>query len=83
MSDFTRVKWEADALYGDHFAVFANSHVIADCFSNEANARLIAAAPEMYELLNKAYHILGKDTEISREISECIFRADGINRKEQ
>ena len=51
MSNITPGKWEADALYGDHFAVFANSHVIADCFGNEGNARLIAAAPEMYELL--------------------------------
>ena len=51
MSEFTLGKWEADALYGDHFAVFANEHVVADCFGNEANARLIAFAPEMYELL--------------------------------
>ena len=51
MSEFTSGKWEADVLYGDHFVVFANSHMIADCFSSEANARLIAAAPEMYKLL--------------------------------
>ena len=53
MSEFTKGKWEADALYGDHFAVFANSHVIADCFGNKGNARLMAAAPELYELLKE------------------------------
>ena len=47
MSEFTKGKWEADALYGDHFAVFANEHIVADCFGNEGNARLIATAPEM------------------------------------
>ena len=83
MSDFTKGKWEAEFIYDSFWAVFANNLPVAECDNNEANARLIAEAPKMYELLNKAYHILGKDTEISREISECIFRADGINRKEQ
>lgn len=53
MSDFTPGKWEVDVLYGDHFMVFANDHVVADCFGSEANAQLIAAAPEMYEFLRE------------------------------
>ena len=47
----------------------------------EANARLIAEAPVMYELLNKTFHILGKNTAndaICREIDECLSRVDGI-----
>ncbi len=51
MSKFTEGKWEVEIIYGDHCAVFANEYLVADCFGNEANARLIAAAPEMYELL--------------------------------
>ena len=45
-----------------------------------ANVRLIAEAPVMYELLNKAFHILGKNTAndaICREIDECLSRVDG------
>ena len=46
----------------------------------QANARLIAEAPVMYDLLNKAFHILGKNTAndaICREIDECLSRVDG------
>ena len=45
-----------------------------------ANVRLIAEAPVMYELLDKAFHILGKNTAndaICREIDECLSRVDG------
>lgn len=45
-----------------------------------ANVRLIAEAPVMYELLNKAFHILGKNAAndaICREIDECLSRVDG------
>ena len=45
-----------------------------------ANVRLIAEAPVMYELLNKAFHMLGKNTAndaICREIDECLSRVDG------
>ncbi len=53
MSKFTKGTWEVEIIYGDHYTVFANEHLVADCFSNEANAQLIAAAPEMYELLKE------------------------------
>lgn len=45
-----------------------------------ANARLIAESPVMYDLLNKAFHILGKNAAndgICREIDECLSRIDG------
>ena len=80
MSNFTKGRWEADTLYGDHYVVFANDHVVADCFKNADNAQLIAEAPVMYELLNKAFHMLGKNTAndaICREIDECLSRVDG------
>ena len=57
MSEFTKGKWTAEAVYGDHWVVFDfdNERTIADCFSCEDNARLIAAALEMY---NELYEVL-------------------------
>ena len=55
MSKFTAGKWEVGEIYNKHYAVFVGTHAVADCFDNresEGNARLIAAAPEMYELLS-------------------------------
>ena len=53
MSEFTKGKWTAEAVYGDHWVVFDfdDERTIADCFSSENNARLIATAPEMYRIL--------------------------------
>ena len=51
MSEFTAGKWEVEMVYGDHPIVTVERRIVADCFNNEANARLIAAAPEMYRLL--------------------------------
>ena len=51
MSEFTKGKWEVEAVYGDHSIVTANGRIVADCFNSEDNARLIAAAPELYELV--------------------------------
>ena len=86
MSEFTPGKWEADTLYGDHFAVFANEHVVADCFSNEANARLIAAAPKMYELMHFVFRRTGKTREevldAFMEIGRLLARIDGKDEAE-
>ena len=51
MPEFTEGKWEAEKIYGKHLIVTADGRIVADCLNNEANARLIAVAPEMYELL--------------------------------
>lgn len=49
MPDFTQGKWEAQNWDADRYAVFDETGItVADCFNNEANARLISAAPEMY-----------------------------------
>ena len=53
MSKFTKGTWEVEKIYGSRCAVSANKRIVADCFNNKANARLIAAAPEMYELLKE------------------------------
>ena len=54
MSKFTAGKWKVDEIYGDHYVVFAEGlHTVADCFGDEANARLIAAAPELYRMLRE------------------------------
>ncbi len=48
---------------------------------NDNNGRLIAEAPVMYDLLNKAFHMLGKNAAndtICREIDECLSRVDGV-----
>ncbi len=63
---FTEGKWEVKVLYDDHFGVFANEHVVADCFGNGANAHLIAAAPEMYRTLVKVLD----DTQNGQHASE-------------
>ncbi len=57
---------------------FSDDEVIA---IKKANARLIAEAPIMYDLLNKAFHVLGKNAAndgICREIDECLSRIDGV-----
>ena len=46
----------------------------------KSNACLMAEAPTMYNLLDKAFCILRKNTandEICREIGECLSRAEG------
>jgi hypothetical protein len=56
MSDFTLGPWERNE-HVDWFVVSVNGHVIAKVYPDvdevEANARLIAAAPEMYKVLSR------------------------------
>ena len=79
MSKFTCGTWEVDMLYGDHPLVRADGKLIADCFTNEANARLIAAAPEMYELLKVWVNIQVQPTlmEAKNKARELLARIDG------
>ena len=60
MSKFTGGKWEVVVIYGDHYVIFSNDEVVADCFGSNANARLIAAAPEMYRLLDDAAGVISQ-----------------------
>ena len=80
MSKFTPGEWEVDVIYGDHYVVFGDDHTVADCFGSEGNARLIAAAPEMYELLNALVHREYDNTVTTVLISkaqELLARIDG------
>ena len=63
MSEFTKGKWTAEAVYGDHWVVFDfdDERTIADCFGSEDNARLIATAPDMYAFIRT----------IAEDINDC------------
>lgn len=80
MNEYTKGKWEADVIYGDHYVVFASGHAVADCFGNEANARLIEQAPDMYRLLQDAFLAMveaGVREDLRMEIDECLCRVEG------
>ena len=81
MSKFTAGKWKVDEIYGDHYVVFAEGlHTVADCFGDEANARLVAAAPELYRLLNALVHREYDNTVtavFSLEAEKLLARIDG------
>lgn len=79
MSEFTQGKWEVDFIYGDHPIVTANDRIVADCFNNEANARLIAATPDMYELLKVWVQVQAQPTlrNAKDKARELLERIDG------
>ena len=86
MSEFTKGKWEYDDAHG---CIHHDGRLIAEVAgggganyrhaAGQANARLIAAAPEMYELLRKC----AEDLEfvgllsLSNECSNLLARIDG------
>lgn len=71
MSKFTGGKWEVVVIYGDHYVIFSNDEVVADCFGSNANGRLIAAAPEMYDELYEVLQLLqGKSSYDGDEYSQ-------------
>lgn len=87
MKQFTDGEWsiydDTDVICGHHLIAMTSSGV---GFSERyANVRLIQAAPEMYELLNKfSLCILGvnKDTsklqELAEQADELLQRIDGL-----
>ncbi|MBQ3446864.1 MAG: hypothetical protein IJG37_04385 [Synergistaceae bacterium] len=83
MSKFTQGKWTAEMIYGDHPIVTADGRMVADCFNNEANARLIASAPEMYELLKVWTQIQAQPTlrNAQETARELLARIDGKEEK--
>ena len=72
MSNITKGKWEATPIYGDHWTVSVDGRIAIDCFSNEANARLIAEAPEMFDML---HYLLGYVREWEKISSGRIYKA--------
>ena len=96
MASFTKGRWQIyPHVVRASFKVFATIRVPDSDIANiayipvirgfpeneaQANTRLIAETPVMYDLLNKAFHILGKNAAndaICREIDECLSRVDG------
>ena len=87
MSEFTQGEWVYDEPFGVIYSDATNM-VIANvpgagtgsCFcltpEGQANARLIAAAPEMYRLLDECVDELGA-TGLSEECYELLNRIDG------
>ena len=57
MPKFTPGEWEAEKIYDASWVVFAKDLPVAECNNNEANARLIAAAPDMYDELYEALQL--------------------------
>ena len=86
MPQFTKGKWtyapppnDKNKTYGV-FGAEGKEIILVALVEKQANARLIAEAPVMYDLLNKTFHILGKNATndtICREIDECLSRVDG------
>ena len=85
MRRFTYGKWTVRKLLQVEWGVFAerdgfrDREPVADCFDNEANARLIAAAPEMYELLNVWVNVQAQPTlrNAQKRAEELLARIDG------
>ncbi len=80
MPQFTKGKWTIKKLLAG-LGVFAvnegSREPVADCLDNEANARLIAEAPVMYDLLNKAFDVLPKDHVLKYDIDACLCHVEG------
>ena len=82
MSKFTQGTWKVKELLTD-WGVFAvnegKCEPVAECL-NKADARLIAQAPRMYELLQESFLALQRaDTEepLRLAIDECLCLIDG------
>ena len=84
MKQFTDGEWsiydDTDVICGRHLIAMTSSGV---GFSERyANVRLIQAAPEMYELLNKFSLCVNKDTsklqELAEQADELLQRIDDL-----
>ena len=75
-------EWEAYYHNDRHWVVHTDTALIADCFNtpdSKANAHLIAAAPEMYELLKVWVSIQAQPTLMNarEKAKELLARIDG------
>ena len=59
---------------------FASELLIDRASICQCNARLIAAAPEMYDALRDACYLLGGG-QVHSEIMDLLFRIDGVSSK--
>lgn len=94
MSEFTKGKWVYDEPFGvifsyETYAVIANVQGAGTgscfCFTQEgqANARLIAAAPEMYELMKECMKKIHSFDDTYRRIEALLNEIDGGNNHEE
>ena len=94
MSEFTKGKWVYDEPFGvifsyETYAVIANVQGAGtgSCFCStqegQANARLIAAAPEMYELMKECMKKIHSFDDTYRRIEALLNEIDGGNNHEE
>ncbi len=85
---FTEGPWEVntteDELWGDdvwyrveYHSVIANDETIASDISSKANAALIAAAPEMYAMLETLLNDYEEGSIVHGQISALLAKARG------
>jgi hypothetical protein len=85
MSKHTPGPWEARDFSGDQYVIWGPEFgggrhaLIATCTGPnlEANARLIAAAPEMLAALKRAYGFLEKGSRAYEQVRAAISKAEG------
>ena len=93
MSDFSKAKWKVQKVLGKVIGVATNrssefSVEMVCSLNDEANARLIAVAPEMYEMMENTSHyilecaklyspFLGELCMYAERIKELLARIDG------
>jgi spore coat polysaccharide biosynthesis predicted glycosyltransferase SpsG len=78
MGDTFHLGPEGDEYAGVAFTILEGALVQADDAENEANARLIAAAPELYEALKLAVYSGGL-SEVHAEIAQAALdKAQGL-----
>ena len=87
MSKYTPGKWTWDMIPRKKGAIpitTPREEIAYVCASSraEANARLIAAAPEMYEILCEFLCICGYNEETLEDAEELIARIDGTDAEE-
>jgi len=79
-SNHTKGQWKVSFEANNNFAVISNDVTVAisgesDCHQNEANAKLIASAPELLETLDKILLKLERisDAELTKTEKQIII----------
>ena len=82
---FTQLPWRIEE-FRDFISIMAGYSEICyidgdlNCDNVQANARLIAAAPEMYKLLvllENYYAVMGESNSVTKTISQVLKKARG------
>ncbi len=69
-----------DPTLGSYVAIVADSRGVAAVYSNEGDARLIAAAPELYAALRWVYESGGDSTDAMYAAGELLARIDATDK---